>query len=110
MDADELLERLREEPQRAAIILDVDGVLAPIVLGYMLIQRIVTPIVDGYADMPGWYLLAIGWGTIAFIVVVAVVLPLLRWRRSPDDFTSWPPFPPEASAPASRSDRTEVSS
>ena len=31
MDADELLERLREEPRRAAIILDVDGVLAPIV-------------------------------------------------------------------------------
>ena len=31
MDADELLERLREEPRRAAVILDVDGVLAPIV-------------------------------------------------------------------------------
>ena len=31
MDGDELLERLREEPGRAAIILDVDGVLAPIV-------------------------------------------------------------------------------
>ena len=31
MDADELLERLREEPGRAAVILDVDGVLAPIV-------------------------------------------------------------------------------
>jgi trehalose 6-phosphate phosphatase len=31
VDADELLERLREEPGRAAVILDVDGVLAPIV-------------------------------------------------------------------------------
>ena len=31
MDGDELLERLREEPGRAAVILDVDGVLAPIV-------------------------------------------------------------------------------
>jgi trehalose 6-phosphate phosphatase len=29
---DELLERLAEDPQRAAILLDVDGVLAPIVL------------------------------------------------------------------------------
>ena len=31
MEPDELLERLREAPERAAIILDVDGVLAPIV-------------------------------------------------------------------------------
>lgn len=31
MEPDELLERLRAEPERAAIILDVDGVLAPIV-------------------------------------------------------------------------------
>jgi NSS family neurotransmitter:Na+ symporter len=86
------------------------GVLAPIILGYMLIQRIVTLIVDGYADMPGWYLLAVGWGTIAFIVVVALVGPMLRWRRSPDEFTSWPPFPPEASGAASSSDRSKVSS
>ena len=31
MEPDELLERLRDEPARAAIVLDVDGVLAPIV-------------------------------------------------------------------------------
>ena len=31
MEPDELLERLRAEPERAAILLDVDGVLAPIV-------------------------------------------------------------------------------
>jgi trehalose 6-phosphate phosphatase len=31
VDADALLERLRHEPSRAAIMLDVDGVLAPIV-------------------------------------------------------------------------------
>jgi trehalose 6-phosphate phosphatase len=31
VEPDELLERLREAPERAAIVLDVDGVLAPIV-------------------------------------------------------------------------------
>jgi trehalose 6-phosphate phosphatase len=31
VNRDELLERLREEPERAGILLDVDGVLAPIV-------------------------------------------------------------------------------
>ncbi|HWM15860.1 MAG TPA: sodium-dependent transporter, partial [Microbacterium sp.] len=70
------------------------GVLAPVVLGYMLIQRIITLIVEGYEGMPPWYLLVVGWGTIAFIVVAAIVLPLFRWRHSPDDFTAWPPFPP----------------
>ena len=78
------------------------GILAPIILGYMLIQRIITLLIEGYADLPGWYLGAVGWGTIAFIVVVAIVLPLFRWRRSPDDFTSWPPYPPPGGAVRSR--------
>lgn len=70
------------------------GVVAPIVLGYMLIQRIVTLIMDGYGEMPAWYLLVFGWGSIAFIVAASIVLSLLGWRRSPDDFTPWPPYPP----------------
>ncbi|NLP86002.1 sodium-dependent transporter [Microbacterium sp. CFH 90308] len=70
------------------------GVLAPVVLGYMLISRIVALIVEGYEGMPGWYLLLFGWGTIAFIVVAAIVMTALRWRDSPDDFTPWPEYPP----------------
>ncbi|KAA9157541.1 sodium-dependent transporter [Microbacterium lushaniae] len=70
------------------------GVVAPVVLGYMLIQRIVTLIAEGYGGLPGWYLLAFGWGSIAFIVVATIVLSLLAWRRSPDEFTPWPPYPP----------------
>ncbi len=72
------------------------GVLGPIVLGYMLVQRIIVLIVEGYEGLPGWYLGVVGWGTIAFIVVAAVVLTFVPWRRSPDDFTAWPPFPPPA--------------
>ncbi len=83
------------------------GVLAPVILGYMLIQRIITLIVEGYGDLPGWYLVTVGWGTIAFIVVVAIVLPLFRWRPSPDDFTAWPPYPPPGDAAESRSSRRE---
>ncbi|KAA9135862.1 sodium-dependent transporter [Microbacterium caowuchunii] len=70
------------------------GVLGPIVLAYMLIQRIITLILEGYGGMPGWYLLLFGWGTIAFAVVAAIVLSVMAWRRSPDDFSAWPPFPP----------------
>ena len=70
------------------------GILAPIVLAYMLISRIITLIVDGYADLPAWYLGIVGWGTIAFIIVAAVVFTMLRWKRDPNDFTAWPEYAP----------------
>ncbi len=62
------------------------AVLAPLVLGYMLVSRIVTLVVDGYEGYPAWYLALVGWGAIAFMVLAALVLTALRWRRSPDDF------------------------
>jgi NSS family neurotransmitter:Na+ symporter len=78
------------------------GVLAPVVLGYMLISRIVTLIVDGYADMPGWYLLLFGWGTIAIIVVITIVMTALPWRESPDRFTPWPEYRDAERTPSAR--------
>lgn len=70
------------------------AVLGPIVLAYMLVARIIELVVAGYSDMPTWYLVAFGWGTIAFIVVGAVALTAFKWVRSPDDFTPWPAHPP----------------
>ncbi|WP_265521490.1 sodium-dependent transporter [Oerskovia flava] len=70
------------------------GVLAPVILGYMLVSRIVTLISEGYEGLPGWYLLVVGWGAVAFIVLAALVLTALRWKRSPDDFVPWPTFGP----------------
>ena len=75
------------------------GVLGPVVLGYMLVQRIVVLIVEGYEGLPSWYLAVVGWGTIALIALLAIVLTLLPWRRSPDDFTPWPPLPPSTATP-----------
>ena len=72
--------------------------VGPIVLAYMLIARIVDLVVNGYSGLPEWYLILFGWGTIALIVIVAVVMSLLRWHRSPDDFTAWPPYPDARSA------------
>ncbi len=74
------------------------SVLAPVVLGYMLISRIITLIVDGYADLPGWYLLMVGWGAILLILVGAVVLTVIPWRSDPMRFVAWPPYPPPGSA------------
>ncbi|MCW4384534.1 sodium-dependent transporter [Salinibacterium sp. SYSU T00001] len=92
--------------QLGSIWVALVGVVAPVVLGYMLVQRIISLAIDGYSDMPGWYLLLFGWGTIAFILVAAVVLALLPWRRSPDEFIPWPPraldTPPSRRKEASR--------
>lgn len=78
------------------------GVLAPLVLGYMLIARVISLLAEGYADMPGWYLLVVGWGTIAFLVVAAIVMSLIRWHRSPDDLEPWPSYPPAATQKEAR--------
>jgi NSS family neurotransmitter:Na+ symporter len=74
------------------------GVLAPIVLAFMLVQRIIVLLTEGYSGLPPWYLLVFGWGTIASLVVAAVVMSALKWRDSPDDFEPWPPYPAAESA------------
>lgn len=83
------------------------GVLGPVILGYMLVQRIIVLLVEGYADLPTWYLGVVGWGTIAFIIVVAIVLPMFRWRASPDDFTAWPAYPPPGASGGERAARRQ---
>jgi neurotransmitter:Na+ symporter, NSS family len=67
------------------------GILAPLVLAYMLVSRVITLTVEGYGGLPGWYLVTIGWGAIIAIVVGTMVLTALRWRSDPDRFTAWPP-------------------
>jgi len=70
------------------------GVVVPAVLLYMLVSRIVDLAQNGYEGYDDTYLLYAGWGTLVVLVVGAVVLTLPRWRRSPDDFVAWPPYPP----------------
>ena len=66
------------------------GILAPAVLLYMLIQRIIVLVTEGYEGYPLWYLAVAGWGTIAVIVIGAITMTVLRWKHDPDDFTPWP--------------------
>jgi NSS family neurotransmitter:Na+ symporter len=78
------------------------GVLAPVVLGYMLIARIITLVTEGYGGMPDWYLLVFGWGTVVFLIVAAIAMSLVSWRRNPDELQTWPPV----IVPPARSNRT----
>ncbi|WP_261167012.1 sodium-dependent transporter [Microbacterium sp. Marseille-Q6965] len=66
------------------------AVLAPAVLTYMLVTKIIDLLVNGYEEYPTWYLGVAGWGSVLIMLVGALVLPQLRWRHDPDRFDAWP--------------------
>lgn len=70
------------------------GLVAPIFLTVMLVQRVVTLARDGYEDLPTWYLLTFGWGCIAFVVVASLILTRMPWRAhlDKDGYHPWPPL------------------
>jgi transporter len=58
------------------------GVVAPLVLGYMLINDFITKLSTPYEDYPQHLLVIFGWGMSATLLIIAVVVTLLPWRRS----------------------------
>ncbi|MDR1077190.1 MAG: sodium-dependent transporter [Propionibacteriaceae bacterium] len=70
------------------------GVLSPAMLTYMVVQVVISLIKQPYGDMPQWFLLVDGWGSIVFSIVGALILTKLAWKRDPDNFEAWPAFQP----------------
>ena len=58
------------------------GVASPLVLGYMLINDFIGKLGKPYENYPQHLLVIFGWGMSAALVIIAVVLTLLPWRRS----------------------------
>ena len=62
----------------------VVGLLVPVVLGYILVTEIISKIKDPYGG--GDYSMAMlgvfGWGMAGSLVVAAIILSLLPWRRN----------------------------
>ncbi|MEH6623591.1 MULTISPECIES: sodium-dependent transporter [Dietzia] len=58
------------------------AVITPLVLGYSLIREIMTLIAEPYEGYEASVLGVWGWGMIATILVLSVVLSLLPWRGS----------------------------
>ncbi|WP_167142739.1 sodium-dependent transporter [Canibacter zhoujuaniae] len=69
------------------------GILAPLVIGYMLVQVIISTVSDGYEGYEGWYLGVFGWGTLALMLIASIVLTLLPWNTPVRGFKAWPPIP-----------------
>ncbi|MEJ1088069.1 sodium-dependent transporter [Microbacterium sp. Mu-80] len=57
------------------------AVLAPLVLGYLLISEIVAKITTPYGDYPVWFLSIFGWGMAIGLVVIGMLLAVLPWSR-----------------------------
>ncbi|MCE7482976.1 MULTISPECIES: sodium-dependent transporter [Microbacterium] len=55
------------------------GVLAPVVLGYLLISELITKISEPYGGYPAWFLGVFGWGMVIALVVIGVLLSLMPW-------------------------------
>ncbi len=72
-----------------------------LLLVYVLIDTTVSLVREGYDGYPEWFTLIFGWGAVAFLLVIATVMPLLKWRHSEaadagagsldsGDFVPWP--------------------
>lgn len=55
------------------------GVLAPIVLGYLLVTEVIGKISEPYGGYPAWFVGVFGWGMVIALVVLAILLSLLPW-------------------------------
>ncbi|MGO1307703.1 MAG: sodium-dependent transporter, partial [Microbacterium gubbeenense] len=66
------------------------GVVAPVVLIWMLAAKIIDLVTNGYEGYATWYLGVAGWGSVVLAVVAAIVLPIVAWRRDPHSFEAWP--------------------
>jgi len=60
------------------------GILTPILLAYMLFSEIRDRIRDGYGGLPDSLVLAFGWSVQAAVIVLAVVLSFIPWRKGID--------------------------
>jgi NSS family neurotransmitter:Na+ symporter len=60
------------------------GVVTPAALVYVLIDELRAVLDEPYGDYPDWLINWIGWGSAAFVLVLALVLARLPWRRTVD--------------------------
>ena len=60
------------------------GVVTPAALVYVLIDELRTDLDETYGGYPDWLINWIGWGSAALVIVLALVLARLPWRRTVD--------------------------
>jgi neurotransmitter:Na+ symporter, NSS family len=62
------------------------GLVVPVVLGYILVSGVRSLLAEPYDDYPWAFLTTVGWGALGLVVVFAVVMTVVPWRRDVDGF------------------------
>ena len=60
------------------------GVITPAALTYVLVDEFLAVLDEPYGGYPDWLINWIGWGAAGGVVVVAVILARLPWKRTVD--------------------------
>lgn len=60
------------------------AIVTPIILGIMFIKEMITRIKSGYNDMPTWFVNTFGWGVGLALLVAAIVVSRIPWKRHAD--------------------------
>ncbi|MBP2240432.1 NSS family neurotransmitter:Na+ symporter [Cytobacillus eiseniae] len=58
------------------------GIITPVVLGYMMVQNIVTNIKENYEGYPTSFLLYMGWGVAVLAIILGFVFMAIKWNKS----------------------------
>ncbi|GAA4888681.1 sodium-dependent transporter [Streptomonospora salina] len=61
------------------------GVITPIVLGWMMWDSLSAELAENYEGYPTWFLSSAGWGVAIGVIVVAVLIALIPWKRRAGD-------------------------
>ncbi|QPK80563.1 sodium-dependent transporter [Schaalia sp. ZJ405] len=56
------------------------GIIIPLVLAFMLFSSLVGLVSNGYDSYKPTYVLAFGWGCLAFVVIASAVLTFIPWK------------------------------
>ena len=57
------------------------GGIAPVILGYILINELQTVMSEGYGGMPSWFVNTFGWGMSALLIVVSLFASFVPWSK-----------------------------
>lgn len=57
------------------------GIITPVVLGYMMIQNLVTNIKENYEGYPTSFLLYSGWGVAVAAIIIGIVFAAIKWDK-----------------------------
>ncbi|MDP3969591.1 MAG: sodium-dependent transporter [Nocardioides sp.] len=84
------LDHLRDHLNRTGSVplgswwLALVGVVTPAALVYVLIEELRGVLAEPYEGYPAWLINGVGWGSAALVLVLAIVLARLPWRRTVD--------------------------